>query len=127
MSGEVVAVTRMGPDSMDIIRQLTREAVALALGRAKGRIEQLQASDASQVPIDTGLLRSSFMISFTPAHIAMKWSALSPTGFDYARVQDEGRPGMWGWGYSDVMKMQARDIVLEELVLALREQLAAAL
>jgi len=120
----------MSAEALGVIAQLTEEAVQIALGRAVSRIKALELSDASQVPKKTGLLRSSFDIGFTPRYIAMKWSALSPTGFDYAKIQDVG--GMTGTGgyiapkyYSDVMREQAREIVLEELVSALREMLGA--
>ena len=118
---EVVAVARMDAESLRILEVLTESAISYALAMAVSRIQELQWSDASQVPIDTGLLRSSFQISLTEKSILMRWSALSPQGFDYAKVQDVGRANMVGKFYSQVMKEQARQIVLEELVRALRD------
>jgi len=104
---------------------LVWDAVSVALGRAKAEIEALQASDASQVPIDTGQLRSSFKVALSPGQLFMQWSALSPQGFDYAKVQDVGRANMVGKFYSETMKEQAKEIVLKNLRDALAEHLAA--
>lgn len=93
-----------------------------ALTIAATRIDALAKSPVSQVPIDTGKLQQSFKVAISPGQIIMHWSAIDK-GFDYALVQDIGRANMVGKFYSDVMKDQAKVIVHEELLAALRRNL----
>lgn len=123
-SGAVLARATLKRESLELIKQMIWTSVNDALHRAMIRIETLQASGASQVPIDTGRLRQSFKIAMSPGQIIMHWSAIDPrTGFDYALVQDIGRANMVGKYYSDVMKDQSKQIVHEELLAALRRNM----
>jgi len=123
-SGPVFVRAGLGKESMALIRQMIWASVSEALTIAAQRIEELERSDASQVPIKTGALRRSFKIGISPGQLFLHWSALSPKGFDYARIQDiGGLTGTGGWirpkYYSQVMKDQAKQIVYEELRAAL--------
>ena len=123
-SGSVLARATLKRESLELIKQMIWASVNEALNRAVARIEALQASGVSQVPIDTGRLRRSFKIAMSPGQIIMHWSAIDPrSGFDYASVQDVGRANMVGKYYSDVMKDQSKQIVHEELLAALRRNL----
>ena len=119
-SGSVLARATMNRASLDLIRRMLWTSVNEALTTAAQRIRELEMSDVSQVPIDTGRLRRSFKVAISPGQVLMYWSAIDPrNGFDYALVQDIGRDNMVGKFYSDVMKDQARAIVYEELKAAL--------
>ena len=123
-SGSVLARATLKRESLELIKQMIWASVNEALNRAVARIEALQASGVSQVPIDTGRLRRSFKIAMSPGQIIMHWSAIDPrSGFDYASVQDVGRANMVGKYYSSVMKDQSKQIVHEELLAALRRNL----
>ena len=123
-SGSVLARATLKKASLELIKQMLWASVNEALMNAAARIEALQASGVSQVPIDTGRLRSSFKIAMSPGQIIMHWSAIDPrSGFDYALVQDIGRHNMVGKFYSQVMKDQSKQIVHEELVAALKRNL----
>ena len=123
-SGSVLARATLKKESLELIKQMVWASVNEALISAAARIEALQASGVSQVPIDTGRLRSSFKIAMSPGQIIMHWSAIDPrSGFDYALVQDIGRHNMVGKFYSQVMKDQSKQIVHEELVAALKRNL----
>ena len=123
-SGSVLARATLKRESLELIKQMIWASVNEALNRAVARIEALQASGVSQVPIDTGRLRRSFKIAMSPGQIIMHWSAIDPrSGFDYASVQDVGRANMVGKYYSDVMKDQSKQIVHEELLAALGRNL----
>lgn len=123
-SGSVLARATLKKESLELIKQMVWASVNEALMNAAARIEALQASGVSQVPIDTGRLRSSFKIAMSPGQIIMHWSAIDPrSGFDYALVQDIGRHNMVGKFYSQVMKDQSKQIVHEELVAALKRNL----
>ena len=123
-SGSVLARATLKKASLELIKQMLWASVNEALMNAAARIEALQASGVSQVPIDTGRLRSSFKIAMSPGQIIMHWSAIDPrSGFDYALVQDVGRHNMVGKFYSQVMKDQSKQIVHEELVAALKRNL----
>ena len=123
-SGSVLARATLKKESLELIKQMIWASVNEALNNAVARIEALQASNASQVPIDTGRLRSSFKVAMSPGQIIMHWSAIDPrSGFDYALVQDVGRSNMVGKFYSSVMKDQSKQIVQEELLAALRRNL----
>ena len=123
-SGSVLARATLKKESLELIKQMIWASVNEALISAAARIEALQASGVSQVPIDTGRLRSSFKIAMSPGQIIMHWSAIDPrSGFDYALVQDIGRHNMVGKFYSQVMKDQSKQIVHEELVAALKRNL----
>ena len=123
-SGSVIARATLKKASLELIKQMLWASVNEALMNAAARIEALQASGVSQVPIDTGRLRSSFKIAMSPGQIIMHWSAIDPrSGFDYALVQDIGRHNMVGKFYSQVMKDQSKQIVHEELVAALKRNL----
>ena len=120
-SGSVFVRATMTKESLEKIKRMVWESVNEALTIAARRIEALQKSGASQVPIDTGRLRESFKVAISPGQLMMQWSAIDPrSGFDYALVQDVGRHNMVGKFYSDVMKQQAKEIVFEELVSAMR-------
>jgi len=123
-SGSVFVRATFSKDSLETIKRLTVEATSEALDKARRRILALQTSSASQTPIDTGLLQSSFTVTLSFGQMFMEWSAMDK-GFDYAKVQDVGRPNMVGRYYSDVLKMQAKEIVFEELVRALQMKLSA--
>ena len=123
-SGSVLARATLKKASLELIKQMLWASVNEALMNAAARIEALQASGVSQVPIDTGRLRSSFKIAMSPGQIIMHWSAIDPrSGFDYALVQDIGRHNMVGKFYSQVMKDQSKQIVHEELLNALKRNL----
>ena len=123
-SGSVLARATLKKESLELIKQMIWASVNEALMNAAARIEALQASGVSQVPIDTGRLRSSFKIAMSPGQIIMHWSAIDPrSGFDYALVQDIGRHNMVGKFYSQVMKDQSKQIVHEELLNALKRNL----
>ena len=122
-SGSVFVRATMTKESLEKIKRMVWESVNEALTIAARRIEALQKSGVSQVPIDTGRLRESFKVAKSPGQIIMQWSAIDPrSGFDYALVADIGIPGTkyYGRHYSDVMKAQAKEIVFEELVSAMR-------
>jgi len=123
LSGSVTVRAMFTRASTALISKMVWESVSEALTIAATRIEALQHSNVSQVPIDTGLLRSSFKIGISPGQIIMHWSALDK-GFDYALVADVGRPGTTYYGrhYSDDMREQARQIVYEELMNAMRRK-----
>ena len=123
-SGSVLARATMTRDSLELIKQMVWKSVNEALTVAAARIEALQQSGVSQVPIDTGRLRSSFKVAVSPGQIIMHWSAIDPrSGFDYALVQDIGRGNMIGKYYSSVMKDQSKEIVFEELMNAMRRNM----
>ena len=99
MSSDVVAVARIGKGNMEIIRELTIEAVREALERTRAEAVAYEQGGASPVPIDTGRLRSSFIISIVSQTIAMRWSAIKPgDDFDYAGIVNQRQP------YSERMK-----------------------
>ena len=107
---------RFTEPAVALLQNLTEEAIRNAIQRTIARITNYAKSALSPVPIDTGRLRSSFDIGSTPRSIVFRWSAIDPrTGFDYAKVQDEGRANMVGKFYSDVVKMYARMWLVEEL------------
>jgi hypothetical protein len=126
-SGSVLARATLRKESLEAIQQMIWLSVNEAFITAAARIEALQKSAGSQVPIRTGALRESFKVAISPGQIIMHWSAIDK-GFDYALIQDIG--GLTGTGgtirpnyYSDVMKEQAKQIVHEELMKALRKNL----
>ena len=101
-----------------------QQAVQQAITAAVHRIVAYAKSGASNVPVLTGQLRDSFTATPTMKGITLRWSALSPKGYDYARIQDVG--GLTGTGghiapkyYSDVTKEVVREIFHEELIRAL--------
>ena len=121
-SGSVLARGTLKRESLALIKTMIWTSVNEALTIAATRIDALAKSPVSQVPIDTGKLQQSFKVAISPGQIIMHWSAIDK-GFDYALVQDIGRANMVGKFYSDVMKDQAKVIVHEELLAALRRNL----
>ena len=117
MSEAVVVTARIGKGNMEIIKELTTDAVRLALEQTKADAIAYEQGGASPVPIDTGLLRSSFMISIVSQTIAMKWSAIRPADknqFDYAGVQDAKH------NYSGKMKEWVKRKLHENLISMLK-------
>ena len=127
MSVPGAAVRIFVPLEGNIYSRLTnaiKNAIAQAKENTMTRLETFALSRGSQVPVDTGKLITSFDIRKTPTGLSMKWSALSPTGYDYAKIQDIGGPtGRGGYikgnYYSDVMRGYAKEWYMEELVRAL--------
>ena len=98
-----------------MLRLLTEQAIMRAIDNTVARLTELAKGSVSPVPIDTGLLRSSLAAAASPRSIIMHWSAISPHGYDYAKVQDVGRPNMVGKFYSEVMRAYAKMWLVEEL------------
>ena len=120
-SSPVFVRSTLKREDLALIQTMLWEAVNEALTIAASRIEALQASGVSQVPIDTGRLRESFKVAISPGQLLMHWSAIDPmSGYDYALVQDIGRANMVGKYYSDVMRTQAHEIIHEELRFAIQ-------
>ena len=70
---------------------MTSDAVSRALSRAASRIE---AYAKSIVPVRTGRLRDSVIVSPTMKSVHMIWNPVDPeNAYHYAKVVDEGRPG----------------------------------
>lgn len=91
---DVVVTGRIGKGSFEIIRELTNDAIMLAIEKTKTEAIQYEMQAGSPVPKDTGRLRSSFIISIVSQTIAMKWSAIDPAGkgYDYADIVDQRQP-----------------------------------
>jgi len=96
-----------------------QQAVQQAVQATKQRLEAYAKSAASNVPVLTGQLRDSFTATPTAKGITLRWSALSPKGYDYAKVQDIGDARIRGHHYSEVTKEVAREMFHSELVRAL--------
>lgn len=112
---------RFGKDAMDIIKQLTEEAIQRAIQNTIMDIAEYAYSPGSQVPVRTGRLLASLDISSTPRSIVFGWSAIDPiSNFDYAKIQDEGGlTGTGGWilpkYFSQVTKNYAKERLLYHL------------
>ena len=119
MSGEVVITGRLGVTDFRRIAQLMYEAISRAIDRTHAELDRF---NQMWVPIDTGRLRASFVKSVTPGQIAMRWSAVDPkTGFNYAKVQDEGdsRGRFPGWNFSGNMMEKAKELLRKYLLMEL--------
>ena len=121
-------------DMVDTMAYLTEEAVRRAIENTISDIANFALGEGSQVPVKTGRLISSFDIRSTGKSIIFGWSAVDPqTGYDYAKIQDEGGPaGPGGSGYispnyfSYVVKEFGRGRLLAHLQAELRAVLEAA-
>lgn len=89
-STPIVVQVRFGKDALQQLWRLTEEAIQRAISITVSRLREMARR---YTPEDTGRLLDSFEISTTPKSIVMRWSALSPQGYDYAGVADVGRPG----------------------------------
>jgi len=90
MSAPVTIQMRFGKDVLQEIWRLTEEAIQRAISITVSRLREMARI---YTPEDTGRLLDSFQISTTPQSIIMKWTALSPEGYNYAHVADVGRSG----------------------------------
>jgi hypothetical protein len=117
---EVVKVIRFDRESVKALKQLTEEAIRMAIEMATADISQYAMFDTGAVPVDTGRLKASFDIAFTPRHIAMKWSAIKPTDprqFDYADHVDKTHSTHSG--YSKDIAFYAKEALRKALLNAL--------
>ncbi len=116
-SSPVNLQVRFTREAMALLASLTEQAIVNAVERTKMRLKAFALSFVSPVPVDTGQLKQSFDIGSTPRSIVMRWSATSPTGYDYALVADIGRPedAYIGRHYSDQMRDVSREFLVEEL------------
>lgn len=120
MSGEVVVTGRLGVTDFRRIASLTYEAISRAIDRTTMDLRVLN-SMPEVVPLDTGRLQASFVVSATPGQIAMKWSAIDPkTGFNYAKVQDEGNARIRGKHYGSFMLRKAKELLRKYLLVELQ-------
>jgi len=91
---DVVIQARLEEDVREMLRNMLPSAVARAMERAKDDITSY-AWDIT--PKRTMRLANSFRVAITlgpTATVHMYWDAEDPkTGFGYAKVVDEGRPG----------------------------------
>lgn len=102
--------------AIPILKQLTEEAILRALDRTVARLAEEAEGMGSRVPIRTGALRYGVVLAASPRTIIMNWSATDPrSGYDYAKVQDEGRSNMPGKFYSEYYRGRAKTIIMEEL------------
>lgn len=93
MSSDVVVIGRIGKGNFEIIKELTHQGVRLAIEKTKTEAIEYEMGGSSPVAIDTGRLRSSFIISIVSQTIAMRWSAIKPgESFDYAGIVNIRQP-----------------------------------
>ena len=112
---DVVIQVMPTANAMQLMRQLTEDAIQRALRRTKTQIIALQKK---YTPRRTGKLQDSFDIGLTPRSIVMKWDAVDD-GFHYAEVVDKGRAGykpFTGRFFAEGMKNEAHVIFVEELL-----------
>jgi len=114
-SAPVDVHVRFTKEAVGLLIGLTEQAIMRAIDRTVARLTAFAQGWLSPVPIDTGQLRASLAAAGSPRTIIMHWSALSPQGYDYAKVQDVGRPGMAGKDYSGKMRQLAKEVLVEEL------------
>ena len=119
-SASVNVQVRFGADALRLLQQLTEDAIQRAIQATVARIRAYALSGQANVPRLTGQLQDSFDIGSTPRSIVFKWSALSPTGYDYAKIQDVGGKNRYGYiagkYYSSVTTDYARQWLVEELM-----------
>ena len=88
---DVMIRIRMDQLSQVDLAGMSSAAVARALSSAAARIT---AYAKSIVPVRTGRLRDSVIVSPTLKTIQMIWNPIDPlNAYHYAKVVDEGRPG----------------------------------
>lgn len=100
------------------------DAIQRAIQLTMNDIANFATGGQSQVPVKTGRLRESFSVWATPRSIKFLWSALSPQGYDYAKIQDIGGRNRYGYiagkYYSDVTSDFARVRFRENLIAMLQ-------
>ena len=90
MADVIIRIPMEDVSKTDLAR-MTGEAVSRALSRAAAEITRY-AKDI--VPIRTGRLRDSIIVSPSLKSIHMIWNPIDPeSGYQYAKVVDEGRAG----------------------------------
>ena len=117
-SSSVYKRVELEPGIYSRMTKAIETAIQQAIHATIGRIEAYAKSGASNVPVDTGLLRDSFTATATAQGITLRWSAVDK-GYDYAKVQDIGDMKIRGKFYSTVTKDYARLFFHEELIRAL--------
>lgn len=90
MADVIIRITMDEASKMDLAR-MTDEAVSRSLSKAAANITKY-AKDI--VPVRTGRLRDSIIVSPTLKSVHMIWNPADPdSGYHYAKVVDEGRAG----------------------------------
>jgi len=116
MSGQVVVSGRLGTQFLQRIKVLLPEAIDRAIYAAKAELEP-HLRDTARVRRKTGQLQDNVAWFISPGQITFRWSALSPEGFDYAKVQDEGVPGRFsGSHFSTWFKEKAKELLMKHLL-----------
>ena len=120
MSGQPVHVTgRLSVAWLQRLKQLLPEAITRAIYATSQELEQYKM-DPSMVPIDTGKLAGSLVKFVSPGQIVLQWSALSPQGYNYAKLRDELGGKQVAPGWSQRWLVLAKELLQKNLLIELQ-------